>query len=689
MLTNPPSWTTANPNQEGYSRFGTDWSNVFKLPVGERLPAGGNTFVNKGNGVADFTDAFGRTSSYRSTDDPNETATRIPSLGAFFKQNYGFEATSPTYQSAVTPPSTQYLPTVNYPSASQTAPLPKSQYSPSIAGATDRNVDSTVEGRVEGLLSRSSPVLKQVENRTFQQFADRGLLNSSMAVQAANEAVVSRAIDIAKPDAEAFQRYGLANKDAQDRFATAANAQKFGLESAAYADVVRTNTSASDAQVRAAEAARLAQVGASQAERDSQLRGSQASRDAQARTDQLNQEYNLRGTLQTQTDAAATERARISEQSRLDVNTLNSSKIYVDSINTINADYNRAINSVQIQNLPQEDKAAAIETLTQVRNESVAAANRVAQTLPGWQASWAAIPTTGAGATAGAIANPYVTPPRVVDPTVLGPLYDSEGVPLPRYDGGTTPPLNAAPAPAPVAAPAPAAAPTPAATAAPSWTTANPNQAGAARLGTDLTNAFNLPVGERLPVGNNTFVNRGNGLAEFTDANGRTLTFRNTDNINDIATRIPALGEFFRQNYGFSATQQAPAPQAGVLQQPAQVAAPATAAAPGPAPAAAPVPVAVQQPVGVLQQPASVSAPAPAAAQTTGTTAATQNLTIAEVTAFVTPRLGVSEAGNREVYDAGYANRNRGVTLAMIDAAGGMPPGTSAAWAAANGLPVF
>jgi hypothetical protein len=61
----------------------------------------------------------------------------------------------------------------------------------------------------------------------------------------------------------------------------------------------------------------------------------------------------------------------------------------------------------------------------------------------------------------------------------------------------------------------------------------------------------------------------------------------------------------------------------------------------------------------------------------------------ADIGAWVAPRLGVSEEMNRALYNDAAANRERGVTLDKIDAAGGLPPGTSAAWAVANGLPTF
>jgi lambda family phage tail tape measure protein len=64
------------------------------------------------------------------------------------------------------------------------------------------------------------------------------------------------------------------------------------------------------------------------------------------------------------------------------------------------------------------------------------------------------------------------------------------------------------------------------------------------------------------------------------------------------------------------------------------------------------------------------------------------NVTDQQIHDYAVPLLG-NAAGDRQVYDAAYANRDRGVTLASIDRAAGLQPGEASAWAIANGLPVF
>ena len=82
----------------------------------------------------------------------------------------------------------------------------------------------TIEGRIQGLLGTDSagnytnPVVQQAANRALQQFSGRGLLNSSMAQQAAIEAATSKAIEIAGPDAQTYFSQGRANQDAANVF---------------------------------------------------------------------------------------------------------------------------------------------------------------------------------------------------------------------------------------------------------------------------------------------------------------------------------------------------------------------------------------------------------------------------------------------------------------------------------------
>lgn len=85
--------------------------------------------------------------------------------------------------------------------------------------------DQTIEGRINNLMTTdgqgnmTNPVVRQSVDRAMQSFASRGLLNTSMAVQAGQEAAISKAIEIAGPDAQRAFEQARANQDAQNVFA--------------------------------------------------------------------------------------------------------------------------------------------------------------------------------------------------------------------------------------------------------------------------------------------------------------------------------------------------------------------------------------------------------------------------------------------------------------------------------------
>lgn len=102
----------------------------------------------------------------------------------------------------------------------------------------NRNINAaqeTIEGRLNGLLGTdaqgnyANPVVRQAVDRAMQQMAGRGLLNSSMASQAAQEAAIAKAIEIVGPDAERYFQQGRANQDAQNVFARDEQAYKYDL----------------------------------------------------------------------------------------------------------------------------------------------------------------------------------------------------------------------------------------------------------------------------------------------------------------------------------------------------------------------------------------------------------------------------------------------------------------------------
>lgn len=74
--------------------------------------------------------------------------------------------------------------------------------------------EETVAGQAEGIIKKGSPLLTQVETGAKKAAASRGLLNTTMAVQAGEEAVLGKALEIAKPDAATYAAAGLSAQQA-------------------------------------------------------------------------------------------------------------------------------------------------------------------------------------------------------------------------------------------------------------------------------------------------------------------------------------------------------------------------------------------------------------------------------------------------------------------------------------------
>lgn len=85
-------------------------------------------------------------------------------------------------------------------------PAPTATSTPSTAALTQWNVspDQTVEERIKGIINTNNPLQQLAETYANQQSNQRGLLNSSMAVGSAQDAMVKNAFPIAQQDATTF-----------------------------------------------------------------------------------------------------------------------------------------------------------------------------------------------------------------------------------------------------------------------------------------------------------------------------------------------------------------------------------------------------------------------------------------------------------------------------------------------------
>ena len=85
---------------------------------------------------------------------------------------------------------------------------------------TARQVDanSTVQGQLNNIMTSGNPILERAKTRAAQAANKRGLLNTSMGVQAGQEAMLTAATPLAQQDAATFNNQGLTNQTVQNQF---------------------------------------------------------------------------------------------------------------------------------------------------------------------------------------------------------------------------------------------------------------------------------------------------------------------------------------------------------------------------------------------------------------------------------------------------------------------------------------
>jgi hypothetical protein len=94
------------------------------------------------------------------------------------------------------------------------------QYAPPRVDSVQRELQDsdTIQGQLKGVLDNNQDLLTRERTRALEGMNSRGLLNSSMAVGEARNAVLDKALQIAEFDASANLKQGLENQSAANSF---------------------------------------------------------------------------------------------------------------------------------------------------------------------------------------------------------------------------------------------------------------------------------------------------------------------------------------------------------------------------------------------------------------------------------------------------------------------------------------
>ena len=78
--------------------------------------------------------------------------------------------------------------------------------------------EDTVQWQMDQILAKNSPLMRRARTGALQQMNERGLLNSSIAVEAGQNAVIANALPIASQDANTYFSQGINNQNTTNRF---------------------------------------------------------------------------------------------------------------------------------------------------------------------------------------------------------------------------------------------------------------------------------------------------------------------------------------------------------------------------------------------------------------------------------------------------------------------------------------
>ena len=249
--------------------------------------------------------------------------------------------------------------------------------------------DQTVEGRINNLTDPNNPLIAQARSRALQNMNGRGLLNSSIAMGAADSAAYDAALPIATADAATAAKAASYNADQQNVFSIK------NMDNA-------TNRYGID--VNAATQRESSRLSA-----DTQRFTSQLSADTQKLVAGLNNES------QAMVSKAHDENAQILQNSQ---GASQAYQAYATSLNHIQNN----------NNMSAEAKAAAIQTATTAFNNAIL----------GYRSAGAGIPDIsqllgGSAPVDPATSNPATSPPATQMPTGIlsqpytSPNYDTRG----------------------------------------------------------------------------------------------------------------------------------------------------------------------------------------------------------------------------------------------------------------------
>lgn len=233
----------------------------------------------------------------------------------------------------------------------------------------------TVAGQMEGLLSKESPLVKMSRTKAKEDANKRGLLNTSMAVQAGEAAAYQSALPIAQQDAQTAATSGQSSQEAQQEIdlTTHKGEVSGGLIEKEYGlkGELSTQESEQTSALSEQEAAQKGTLLETQATQDIRVAGQQKDYDMAVDTNKSEWDMAIREMMETNSfniatmeDLGATARTNIEAANRVLLADIEAStgekQAVVNLANDLGQQFQDTLKGIAVSDLSSASKTAAL-----------------------------------------------------------------------------------------------------------------------------------------------------------------------------------------------------------------------------------------------------------------------------------------------------------------------------------------
>lgn len=264
------------------------------------------------------------------------------------------------------------------------------------------NNDMLVENRLNSIINKDNPLMQSARTAALQGMNSRGLLNSSMAGEAAQKAVIDSAMPIAQQDAETYRIAAKSNQDAENEARQfVANAQnQRDIDNAKLAtEVSLQNVKMQlDAAIANQDNARTVMLENAKNNLTAQLAVYSANVQAETANAQMQNNLNIAqgnamsGTL---SDIIQGNQAATNSWNQLNSNQqFQLQQSYNGTMTGLNTWANSQYMTIQNSDMPEDQKNAAYQNVQTVVQNSADMNNALFSSSPQWSKSFATINIT-------------------------------------------------------------------------------------------------------------------------------------------------------------------------------------------------------------------------------------------------------------------------------------------------------